>query len=296
MDQAERLRKIVNQQEGQTGTARVITITSGKGGVGKTCTTINLAIQISRLGKRVVIFDADFGLANIEVMLGIRPKNNLADLMFNNMDLKDIICDGVEDVKFISGGSGIAELTRINKGQLIYLTRKLRELDNLVDVIIIDTGAGIQDAVIDFVTASNEVILIATPEPTSITDAYALLKTLNRKDDFSVIQTAIKLLANRVTTGTEGGEIMEKLNVVSNKFLDIGLEYLGAIPYDTTVSKSIIKQKPISISHPNSVTVKAYADVAMRLCEDVEITAREKKGFVNLFANLLKSKFKTKEK
>ena len=175
MDQAEVLRKMVQQSETRPA-ARVITVTSGKGGVGKSSLSLNLAIQMSRLGKRVVIFDADFGLANIEVMLGIRPQYNLADLMFRGRELREIITEGPEKICFISGGSGIQELARMNREQVMYLTRKLAELDAYADVIIIDTGAGISDNVLEFVVASSEVILVATPEPTSITDAYALLK------------------------------------------------------------------------------------------------------------------------
>ena len=184
MDQAEQLRKLVKQQEVPMHTARVITVTSGKGGVGKSSTSVNLAIQLSRLGKRVIIFDADFGLANVEVMLGIRPQYNLADLMFKGKELTDIITQGPENIGFISGGSGIQELTRLTREQIIYLVQKLVQLDELADVIIVDTGAGISDSVLEFVSSSSEVLLVATPEPTSITDVYALLKSLHRKADF----------------------------------------------------------------------------------------------------------------
>lgn len=294
MDQAEQLRKMVKQQKRPNNFARVITVTSGKGGVGKTSTAVNLAIQLSRLGKRVVIFDADFGLANIEVMIGIRPLYNLADLMFHGKELSDIIVDGIENVRFISGGSGIQELTRLSREQLIYLTHTLRELDNIVDIIIIDTSAGISDSVIDFVTASTEVLLIATPEPTSITDAYALLKTLNRNDSFSSDNTVIKLLANRITSESEGNEIKEKLSVVSKKFLNIDLGYIGSIPNDPNVSKSIILQKPVSVLYPGSSATKAFEELAEKLI-DVKNVSREKKGLASLFTNLLKTRYKAKK-
>ena len=140
MDQAEQLRNIVKQQNKKQRSARVITVTSGKGGVGKSNVSVNLAIQMSRLGKRAVILDADFGLANIEVMLGMRPQYNLADMMFRGKDVKDIICTGPEDIGFISGGSGLREMTNLNKDQILSLVRTMYELDHYADVVIIDTG------------------------------------------------------------------------------------------------------------------------------------------------------------
>ena len=144
MDQAEQLRKLMQQSESKPK-ARVITVTSGKGGVGKTSISINLAIQLARMGKRVVVFDADFGLANIEIMLGVRPQYNLADMMFKGKDLKDIIVQSEEGISFISGGSGIQELASMNREQVMFLTSRLIALDKYADVIIVDTGAGISD-------------------------------------------------------------------------------------------------------------------------------------------------------
>jgi flagellar biosynthesis protein FlhG len=295
MDQAESLRVIAGQNQNQRrrNLARVITVTSGKGGVGKTSTAVNLAIQLSRLGKRVAIFDADFGLANIEVMMGIRPVYNLADLMFKGKALSDILVDGAEGIRFISGGSGIAELTRLSKEQIVYLTEKLIELDTIVDIIIIDTSAGIGDSVIDFITASTEIILVATPEPTSITDAYALLKTLNRNSAFLKEQTEISLLANRISTEREALEIKDKLSVVSNKFLNIKLGYLGYVPQDINVSKSIIQQTPITVIFPSSPASKAYERIAEALVMDVK-RVKEEKGVAHLFANLLRAKHKSR--
>ena len=203
MDQADQLRKMVNKQKKVRKVSRVITVTSGKGGVGKSTLSVNLAIALSRMGKRVIILDADFGLANVEVMLGIRPQHNLADLMFRGKELKDIITEGPEGVGFISGGSGIQELSRLTRDQVIYLVQKLYELDELADIILGDTGAGIADTVLEFVSASNEVLVVATPEPTSITDAYALLKTLNRKSDFVKENTSIRMVANMINDAEE---------------------------------------------------------------------------------------------
>ncbi len=286
MDQAEQLRNIMKRQSQQSKVARVITVTSGKGGVGKSSISVNLAIQMGKLGKRVIILDADFGLANVEVMLGIRPKYNLADLLFKGKGIKDIITEGPKGIGFISGGSGIQELNHISRNQIIDLTHKLDEIDSIADVIIIDTGAGINDMVLEFVVASSEILLVTTPEPTSITDAYALLKTLNRKPEFSATNSTIKLIANRVESIAEGKELFNKLNVVVNRFLNIKIEYLGSIPQDTNVPKAIIQQKPYSILYPNSQSTKAICNLANILCE---ITKEEQKrrGISQLFSSLI---------
>lgn len=292
MDQAEKLRKMVKQQTAPRRISRLITVTSGKGGVGKSSLSVNLAIALSRLGKRVVILDADFGLANIEVMLGIRPVHNLADLMFKGKSLKDIITEGPEKIGFISGGSGIQELTSLTKDQIVYLIQKLVELDERADIIIIDTGAGIADSVLEFVAASSEVLLIATPEPTSITDAYALLKTLNRKTEFSLEDTVIRTVANKIDTYEEGKELYDKLSIVVGKFLNLKLEYLGSIPQDGNVSKAVMRQKPAIMLYPNSHFTKAVTEFADILCEHEPDVTKGKKGIAQLFANLLKSRAK----
>lgn len=291
MDQAEQLRKMVSMQSRPKSTARVITITSGKGGVGKTSLSVNLAINLSRMGKRVMILDADFGLANIEVMLGIRPQYNLADLMYRGKSLQEIITNGPENIGFISGGSGIQELSHLSKEQVIYLVKKLYELDECADIIIVDTGAGITDPVIEFVAASSEVLLVATPEPTSITDAYALLKTLNRKTEFSAESTSIKLISNKIKSEEDGEELFNKLSLVSDKFLNIKLEYLGGIPQDELVSKAIMHQVPTSLLYPHTDASKAIASISAMLMADSEVSTGEKsgKGIVQLFSNLIKS-------
>ncbi len=292
MDQAERLRKMVKEQASPRRVARVITVTSGKGGVGKSSISVNLAIALSRLGNRVIILDADFGLANVEVMLGIRPQYNLADLMFRGKTLSDIVTQGPENIGFISGGSGIQELTNLTKDQIVYLIQKLVELDELADIILVDTGAGIADSVLEFVAASSEVLLVATPEPTSITDAYALLKTLNRKADISLEDTVIKMVANRIDTYDDGKELYDKLSLVVSKFLNLKLEYLGAVPQDASVSKAVMRQKPALVLYPNSQFSRSLSSFAGILCQSEAEQVPNKKGIAQLFTNLLRSRIK----
>lgn len=293
MDQAERLRNIIKKQELppiQKPVAKVITVTSGKGGVGKSSISVNLAIQLSRMGKRVVIFDADFGLANIEIMLGLHPRYNLADMMYRGKTLNDIITYGPENVGFISGGSGIQELANLSRGQIITLIQKLNELDEFADVVIVDTGAGISDTVLEFVAASEEVLLVATPEPTSITDAYALLKTLNKKATYRKEKTVVKMIANQVHGNRDARELFEKLGMVVAKFLDIEVEYLGSVPYDHNMQKAIMKQTPISILDASCNTARAVNRIANTLEHNMEQEA-EHVGIVKLFSSVIRMRF-----
>lgn len=289
MDQADKLREKIEQLKEQAPSARVIAVTSGKGGVGKTSLSVNLALQLRQQGKRVVILDADFGLANVEIMLGIRPQYNLADLIFNNMSMEDIITNGPMDVGFISGGSGVQDLVNLDKEKLKKLIAKLVKLDSLYDVIIIDTGAGIADSVIEFVLSSPEVLLVVTPEPTSITDAYSLLKAVNRKKEFVREQKSIKVVANRVTTSDEGQEIFNKISIVVSKFLNIQLEYLGYIPIDKKLTNAVLEQKPISIHYPNSDAVLSIRNICDKLL-DKQNPEKEKIGIAKVLLNYIKAK------
>ena len=288
MDQAEKLRDMMKMQTKEKKLqARIITVTSGKGGVGKSSISVNLALEFKKQGKKVIIFDADFGLANIEVMIGAIPKYNLADLIYKGKELKDIIVNGPMDIGFISGGSGISSLSNMSKDQVLYLVYKLRELENLADIIIIDTGAGISDNVLEFVAASEEVLLVATPEPTSITDAYALLKTLNKKHVDSDKMT-VKMIANKVSNEEEGEELCNKLNIVVKRFLDLNLEFLGAVTMDMAVTKAVMQQKPFSMIYPNSPASKSIHEIAGKLCgQEVDISSMSNKGITRMFSGII---------
>lgn len=289
MDQAERLRNIMRQQNKQKHLARVITVTSGKGGVGKSNVSVNLAIQLSRLGKKVVILDADFGLANIEVMLGLRPKYNLADMMFHGKSVQDILTPGPEEIGFISGGSGIMDLVNLDKDQIQNLIATMYELDQLADLVLVDTGAGISDTVIDLVMCSTEVLLVATPEPTSITDAYALLKTMRRQTSFDSDQMKIRMIANRVHTYEESKELYYKLNTVSRKFLQMDMEYMGAIPEDIKLQNAVRKQQPVSIASPDAPSSRALMELAAVLVHGVsEGQTKRSRGLSGLLARMFR--------
>ncbi len=290
MDQAQQLRNIIKQQNRQKHLARVITVTSGKGGVGKSNVSVNLAIQLSRIGKRVIIIDADFGLANIEVMLGARPRYTLADLMFRGKSVREVIAKGPENIGFISGGSGIRELTNLNSDQVQSILNMFYELDELADIVIIDTGAGISSTVIDMILSSSEVLLVATPEPTSITDAYALLKTLRRNSDFNTSDIKVRLVANRTQNRNEGYELYRKLNAGTNKFLKLEIDYLGSIPFDGSIQKAVMKQKPVTVCMPGAPSTKAFMELAMILENGGHIrqTTRQS-GIAEFFNKMLRS-------
>ena len=294
-DQAENLRQMVQASGGVSGTigrplARVITVTSGKGDVGKSNTSINLAIQFRNLGKRVIILDADFGLANIEIMFGTVPNHNLSDLIYQGKNIKDIITWGPGDVGFISGGSGIAGLSNLSRDYLTYIIRNLAELDAIADVIIIDTGAGISEAVLEFLVASGEILLVTTPEPTSITDSYSLLKALNRHPRFSRENTKIKVLTNRVGNDREGDLLFQKLNVVVTRYLGLTLEHIGSVPQDKMLSDAVMQQMPVSLAHPGAKSAVAYRNITETLMGLENDGKVKRRGMAAFFSHIVANK------
>ena len=288
MDQAQQLRNIIkNQSKPQRPLARIITITSGKGGVGKSNVAINLAVQFRKMGKRVIILDADFGLANIEIMFGTIPKHNLSDLIYQGKNIKDIITWGPEGVGFISGGSGISGMYNLSRDYLVYIIVNLAQLDAIADIIIIDTGAGISNAVMEFLVASGEIILVTTPEPTSITDSYSLLKALNQSPRFSRENTKVKVVSNRVSSDDEGQQLFNKLNAVVARYLKLPLTYLGAIPQDQMLARSVMQQSPVSLQYPNAKSVKAFENIAGMLMNPGETMEVKQRGMAAFFSHII---------
>ena len=286
MDQAEQLRNIIKANS-QLPLARVITVTSGKGGVGKSNTAINLAVQLQKLGQRVVILDADFGLANIEIMFGAIPRHNLSDLIYQGMQMKDIITQGPMDIGFISGGSGIAGMANLNRDSLDYIVMKLRELDEMADIVIVDTGAGISDAVLEFLVASGEVLLVTTPEPTSITDSYSLIKALARHPKYSSETTTVKVVANRVRGEQEAEQLFHKLETVVDKYLKIPIEYLGMVPQDEQLARAVMQQMPVSIENPGAKSAMAYEQLAAKLMNRETGKVQPRRGMAAFFTHII---------
>ena len=291
MDQAEQLRNVIKvHNQNNMNTARVVAVTSGKGGVGKSNVSVNLAACLRKAGKRVIIFDADFGLANIEIMFGAMPKYNLSDVIFHGKSIQEIITQGPMEIGFISGGSGIVSLNGLQPEQIKYLVKSINELNNLADYIIIDTGAGISEQVLEFVMTSPEIILVTTPEPTSLTDSYSLLKTLFKKKEFNPNETVIHVVANKVHSTEDARAVYEKLNSVIAQFLHGNLNYLGMIPQDLAVEHAVRQQKVVSISEPNSKAAKAFEILASNLLQDAGEETQPRRGLAQLFASLFNRK------
>lgn len=301
-DQADKLRQVIDNLKLKQAvnqmivpqipvkrTARVITVTSGKGGVGKTNITINLAIALSEQGLRVVILDADFGLANIDVLFGIIPQFTLVDVIKNRKNILEILSDGPKNTKFISGGSGVEDLVKLDRQQLLKFVENMALLDKLADIIIVDTGAGLSENVMSFIMAADEVLLVTTPEPTSITDAYALIKMVSNRDKTK----KIKVIVNRADNNGEANDVINKLTLVADKFLNIKLEPAGYILQDDAVVKAVKQQQPFSISFPRSQAAKNIKDISTKLIENGRgadsLQNAGIKGFLNKLVGFMKT-------
>lgn len=240
---------------------QVIAITGGKGGVGKTNVSVNLALSLASLGRRVVLMDADLGLANVDVQLGLRPKATLAEVLAGQCDLRDVMIQGPGGIRVVPAASGAADMVNLGPREHAGLIQAFSEIGDQMDVLIVDTAAGIGDSVVSFVRAAQEVIVVVCDEPTSITDAYALIKLLNR--DYGVMR--FRVLANMVHSPQEGHSVFNKLVQVTDRFLEVALQYAGAVPYDESIRKAAQKQRCVVDLYPRSKAAQAYAAIARKI-------------------------------
>ena len=247
--------------QSRTSKARVISITSGKGGVGKTSIVANLGYAFDKLGKKVLILDADMGLGNLDVLLGLAPKYNLSHVIMGEKTIEQILIDGPGNMKILPASSGIQELTQLTRDQKIQVLTQLDPLIDSVDILLIDTAAGISQNVMDFNATAQEIVVVVSPEPTSITDAYALMKVLSLKYSESVC----KLLVNMTTRPEEGREVYRQLHLVTDRFLDISIDYLGCILHDPKVTKGIKNQRIVSELYPDTYASKCFKDLARKI-------------------------------
>lgn len=302
-DQAEALRNLVRRYSVQAqpelapsaraqSSARIFTVTSGKGGVGKSNFTLNFALQLKFQGYRVLVFDADIGMANIDVLMGASPPYNLYHLLKREKTIQDIIYRGHGGLEFIAGGSGFSDLLSLGREDLHYFTEQVLSLASSVDYILFDTGAGLTKETFAFIAAAERTIVVTTPEPTSITDAYALIKMVHAQDPHATFQ----LVVNRVSDRREGEQTAEKIRLVSNRFLQLDIPVLGFISDDQNVSKAVKKQVPFSVLYPETTASRELKSmVAAMLAESAPVDAASEvnggmRGFLNrMFAFMRRS-------
>lgn len=294
-DQAEKLRElargfqkpaknpIIKKQPGPK--ARVITVTSGKGGVGKTNLTVNLALALANLGQKVLVIDADLGLANVEFVLGATPRYNLLNLLDDGCNFNDIAMDGPRGIKFMSGGSGIYQLANLSDGQLQRIVNQVVMFDEWANIILIDTGAGLHQNVLNFVMAADEVIIITTPEPSAIADAYAVMKTYAAYHGRGLL----RLVVNRVLEMAEGQIAVDKLGKVSQRFLGMAVTNLGFIFEDPNVLKAVKSQTPVMVAYPDTISARCIDHIAQRLLYGKEVNEPAGiKGFFSRFLDIVR--------
>ncbi|MCK8823531.1 MinD/ParA family protein [Fuchsiella alkaliacetigena] len=293
-DQAHKLRELVKgknnsqpkqKQKKQSDIARTYTVTSGKGGVGKTNFTVNLALALQSEDKNIAIIDADLGMANIDVILGLTPQYNLGHVISGKREIMEIVAEGPGGLNIIPGVSGIESLANLSEYQLQNLIAGWEVLENEFDIILIDTGAGISKKVVNFILAADEAIVLCTPEPTAITDAYGVIKVIsnNQKD------AKINLVINQIESSKEGNRVSKRIIEVAKEFLDIELDILGSIPKDKSVTQAVKKQNPFLLEFPDCEASIAIKDIRNKIL-DIQIEEKEKtkgiKGFFKSLVNL----------
>ncbi|NEW05564.1 MinD/ParA family protein [Paenibacillus sp. SYP-B3998] len=287
-DQAQGLRNLVqSESEKSIKTTRIITVTSGKGGVGKSNFTLNFALTLQSQGYKVLVFDADIGLANIDVLMGVSSKYSLYHLLKKEKTIWEIIQKGYNDLEFIAGGSGFNDLLRLTEEELNYFAEQVSQLNGYADFIIFDTGAGLSKETLKFILAAEETFVVTTPEPTSITDAYAIIKMVNSMGH----NVSFRLVINRVADFKEGKQTADKISLVAKQFLDLDIPTLGFVDDDQMVSKAVKKQIPFTVAFPNSPAAKSLQTIAASYISGYQVNVESVsgvKGFLSKMMKLLK--------
>ncbi len=292
-DQAESLREIMKNQDSevtvttednsikQKGKTRIIAIASGKGGVGKTNISANLAIAYAKLGKKVVILDADLGLANVNVILGIIPKFNLYHVIRKQKTMEEIIYETEYGIRMIAGASGFSRIANLTEEERQVFISSFQTFED-ADILIIDTSAGVSESVLSFLEAADDVIIVTTPEPTAITDAYGIIKVMSTEIDRADL--SIKLIVNRTQSVTEGKKVATRVINIAGQFLNQKIDYLGCIYDDIAVQNCVRKQKPFTIYEPKSKASICLDHLVHRL-ENIEYN--EGKGLNNFIRKFI---------
>jgi len=275
-DQAEGLRRMR-----QSRPVKVITVTGGKGGVGKTNVCANLAVAMSMLGRRVMLFDGDLGLANVDVLFGLQPQYTMADVVRGERTLPEIVVSGPAGVMVVPGASGLAEMANLSPAQNAGIVHAFSELGCDLDVLLVDTPAGIGDPVLRFAEAAHEVVVVVCDEPTSITDAYAVIKVLSRERKVN----RFRIVTNMTREGGHGRQLFEKLLRVTERFLEVSLDHAGSVPYDDRVWRAVQLQTPFVTAFPSSLAASALKQLAHRA--DKWAAPRMARGHIEFFVERL---------
>ncbi|MDR2210285.1 MAG: MinD/ParA family protein [Spirochaetaceae bacterium] len=290
-DQAEKLREMMRQKsssyekpsKGKDGKkTRIITITSGKGGVGKTNMSVNLALAYARTGRKVVVMDADLGLANVNVMLNMIPKFNLYHVIRKQKTMKEIMVETEYGISIVAGASGFSKIANLTEAERQYFIEELNTLSS-ADIIIIDTSAGVSSNVLDFVAAADDSLIITTPEPTAITDAYGIIKII--ATEVNSLNMGLKLVVNRVKNATEASKIADRMINITSQFLNLKLEYLGFIYDDTSVSQAVLRQRPFMVVDPKCRASLCIQHIVSRM-DKTEV--KDSGGFGNMLKRMFK--------
>jgi flagellar biosynthesis protein FlhG len=285
MDQADRLRNLIMQKNKSAKKTkfRVITVSSGKGGVGKTNFVINLAVSLRNKGLRITVLDADFGMADIDVLMGIKCNYTIYDMLYGNKHLEDIIVNADDGIKLISGGSGIKELANITDAKMKKLVDEFSKLQD-VDILLVDTGAGLSKTVLKFIELADDVLIITNPEPTAITDAYGLIKVIYKNK----LNDNIYLVINRVKNIKEAQDTYDKLSKTVYAFLSEKIKYLGFVSDDSKVRMSVVEQKPFFILYPRCSASLCIQKISSEILgEDDNIKNKSIKDYFIKFINTI---------
>jgi flagellar biosynthesis protein FlhG len=299
-DQAEKLREIMKRKKDGTGSprtsssksnvksadkARVITVTSGKGGVGKTNLSVNMALAFARLGRKVVVMDADLGLANVNVMLNMIPKYNLYHVIKKQKTIREILVETEYGISIVAGASGFSQIANMGEEDRRDFISELDSLSN-ADIIIIDTSAGVSSNVLDFIAAADDAVIITTPEPTAITDAYGIIKII--ATEYDSVNMGLKLVVNRAKGAAQAKSVADRMINIAGQFLNLKLDYLGFIYDDVSVSHAVLRQKPFMVVDP-----KCKASICVQ--HIVERMDRNKPGETGGFGAMFKRLFKSSQ-
>ena len=292
-DQAEKLREIMRQRTTNTAAAektgigkpkssraRIITVTSGKGGVGKTNISVNMAIAYARLGKKIVVLDADLGLANVNVMLDMVPKFNLYHVIRKQKTMREIMAETDYGISIVAGASGFSKIANLNEEERQNFISEMEALTN-ADIIIIDTSAGVSDNVLDFIASADEAVIVTTPEPTAITDAYGIIKII--ATEYESLSMGLNLVVNRVKSHADAKKVADRMTTIAGQFLNLKLDYLGCIFDDPVVPQAVLRQKPFMVSDPKSKASICIQHIVGRLEKN---DLRDTNGFGSMLKRL----------